>query len=159
MTSNALPRGTGDVRLSLLTFSLGTQLYALPIDDVLEVAAMVELSPLPGARREVLGLANRHGSVLMMLDLRPILKHRKSAVNASTLFIVAAQGPRMVGLVVDEVHQVEHIRLENLVRASSRENYIRGVIPYQDRLIQVISLPALLQYFVPEEWTNEEHHS
>ncbi len=138
------------VWLSFLTFSLGTQLYALPIDDVVEVAAMVELVQVIDALPEVLGLANRHGEVLPVLDLRPIFRQGKARVNASTLFVVAAHGDQKVGLVVDEVHQVTYFNMQQLVRASTREKYVRGIIPQGDQLIQVIALPPLLAYFLPE---------
>ena len=48
----------------VLTFRLATQQYGLPIDQVLEVAAMVALTTVPDAPPEMMGLANRHGEVL-----------------------------------------------------------------------------------------------
>lgn len=137
------------VRLAFLTFSLGTQRYALPIEDVVEVAAMVELVQVAGATPELLGLANRHGQVLPVLDLRPIMRQGRSQISASTLFVVAAHGDQYVGLVVDEVQQVVYFNMTQLVHASTREKYIRGIIPYEDQLIQVIALPPLLTLFLP----------
>ena len=139
------------VWLSFLTFSLGPQLYALPIEDVVEVAAMVELVQVVDAPPEMLGLANRHGEVLPVLDLRPIFRHGKSRIGASTLFVVAAHGEQKMGLVVDEVHQVVYFNIQQLVRASTREKYVRGIIPQGDNLIQVIALPALLAHFMPQQ--------
>ncbi|MBZ0287863.1 MAG: chemotaxis protein CheW, partial [Anaerolineae bacterium] len=43
-----------------LTFSLGTQRYALAIEEVVEVATMVELVQVAGMPPEVIGVANRH---------------------------------------------------------------------------------------------------
>lgn len=139
------------VRLACLTFSLGHQLYALPIEDVVEVAAMVELVAVVSAAPEILGLANRHGEVLPMLDLRPIFRQGKGGnINASTLFVVAAHGDQRVGLVVDEVHQVAYFGMEQLARTTTREKYIRGIIPYGEQLIQIIALPPLLAFFLSD---------
>ncbi len=142
------------VWLAFLTFSLGNQLYALPIEDVVEVAAMVELVSVVSAAPEILGLANRHGEVLPILDLRPVFQQGKSRINASTLFVVAASADQRVGLVVDEIHQVEYFGIEQLVGASTREKYVRGIIPYHNQLIQVIALPPLLAFFFSDIASN-----
>ena len=51
------------VRLPLLTFRLGEARYALLIEDVVEVAAMVDMLSLPTERAEILGYINRRGNI------------------------------------------------------------------------------------------------
>jgi purine-binding chemotaxis protein CheW len=138
-------------RLAFLTFSLGDQLYALPIDDVVEVAAMVALVQVAGAPPEVMGMANRHGQVLPVLDLRRVFRQGEAGLSVTTLFIVAQHNEQQVGLVVDEVHQVEYFDMTQVAHTSAREQYTRGMIPYADRLVQIIALPALLAVFLPGE--------
>jgi purine-binding chemotaxis protein CheW len=135
--------------LPYLIFRLGTQQYALPIDQVVEVAAMVELVQTPEVNAEFLGLANRHGRVVPILDLRPIFGHTASAIDMTTLFIVAQLGSQMVGLVVDEVRQIVYVTPEQVAPASRRETYIQGVLTLAMRLIQVIALEAVLAAFLP----------
>ncbi|MBZ0294809.1 MAG: chemotaxis protein CheW, partial [Anaerolineae bacterium] len=142
---------------ALLTFRLGTQLYALMIEDVVEVAPMVELVTVVDAPPALLGLANRRGEVLPMIDLRAIFHHESTPINALTLFIVAARESHKIGLVVDSVHQVEYVGVQGLVQPQASAKYLRGVIPDGDRLIQIVSLPALLDFYVPHEWTGEDH--
>jgi purine-binding chemotaxis protein CheW len=61
-------------RQPVLTFTLGDGIYALPIEEVIEVAAMVELIPLADAPPEILGMVNRHGEIMPVLDLRQVFK-------------------------------------------------------------------------------------
>ena len=124
-----------------LTFNLGEQQYALPIDVVIEVAAMVELAEMPDSPPEMRGIANRHGVVLPVFDLRLIFGHEAAPINLSTLFIVATYDGQTVGLVVDDVHQVEYIE------QPTAGKYIHDIVSYKGQLLQLISLPALLETF------------
>jgi purine-binding chemotaxis protein CheW len=136
------------VRLPILTFSLGDHLYALLIEDVVEVNAMVEITPLPDAPPEVLGIVNRHGKMLPLLDLRLVFKQPAPPVTSGTLFIVAAGGSQHIGLVVDEVHQVEYVDALRLGDAPTTARYLHGIIGHEASLIPILALPALLAAFV-----------
>lgn len=159
MTSNNHRAAGGPQRQALLTFSLGTQLYALMIEDVVEVAPMVEMILVVDASPAFLGLVNRRGAVLPMLDLRVIFQQETTPINALTLFIVAVCRERMLGLVVDTVHQVEYVTMQYPTQAEAPGTYLQGVIPDGDRLIQIVSPAALLNQFASHEWTGEHHGS
>lgn len=99
---------TSAQHLPVLSFRLGEQRYALMIEDVVEVAAMVALAPVPDAPPHLLGVANRHGEVLPMLDLRLMFGLVPQPIEAATLFIVVQYEGQITGLVVDEINQVEY---------------------------------------------------
>lgn len=131
--------------LPILTFRLEDQTYALAIGDVVEVAVMVELIHLPGAPDEFLGMANRHGEALPMLDLRRIFGFAPRPLSTATLFVVAEEGEQRVGLVVDEVHQVEYVPFSHLRETTNP--YIHRVISHKSGLIQMIALAPLLKRY------------
>ncbi len=137
--------------LPLLSFNLGEQLYALRIDDVIEVAAMVEHVAMPQMPPEVLGVANRHGQPLPLLDLRLIFQQPAEPVTSATVFIVAAQGDRTVGLVVDEIHQVEYADVRQLSQITAPAKYIHGIINHKSALIPIIALEALLDAYLTRQ--------
>ncbi|MBZ0286759.1 MAG: chemotaxis protein CheW [Anaerolineae bacterium] len=132
----------------VLIFNIGDGLYALSIDDIVEVAAMVEMTAVPDAPPEILGVVNRHGAILPMLDLRRVFKQQSAAVLPSTLFIVVQQGNNRAGLVVDDVQQVEYVDAAQLEGVSVPGRYIRGMISYKSQLIQQIALPPLWESFL-----------
>lgn len=123
-----------------LTFRLGGQEYALAIPHVIEVAAMVERTRIAGAAPELLGIVNRHGTPMPLLDLRLILDQPAVPVSISTFFIVAQFRDKSVGLVVDEVLQVEYAAHWE----AGATRYIEGIISQNGRLIQVVSLGTVL---------------
>jgi purine-binding chemotaxis protein CheW len=138
-----------------LTFNLGPQNYALLIEDVVEVASMIELMTVADAPPEILGVANWHGTVLPMLDLRQVFGQPVEPINTSTVFIIAQHGEQKVGLVVDEIHQVDYIDLSLTTDMRSAGKYIRGIISYKGQLLQIIALAPLLAAFLPDAMQNQ----
>ena len=143
--------------LAVLTIILGDQYYALPIDDVVEVAAMVELTMLANASAELLGAANRHGNVLPMLDLRMVLKHQHTPIDDTSLFVVAQTNNQMVGMVVDQILQVEYID-SSAIKTVGVGGHIQGVTTEQGRMIQVLELASIIDTYLSASMTREGQH-
>jgi len=109
MTDSGLFNTVSDNDIAVLTLSLGTQAYALPISDVVEVAAMVTLTDIADPRPALLGMANRHGDVLPILDLRRMMNQPTPPITSATLFIVVHHEGNHFGLVTTAVHQVVYL--------------------------------------------------
>jgi purine-binding chemotaxis protein CheW len=80
--------------------------YALPVADVLEVAALGEVTPVPGAGAAVLGVRNVRGQVLPVVDLAAVLG---LAASSPERIVIAEHGGRKAGLAVDSVVGVEEL--------------------------------------------------
>jgi chemotaxis signal transduction protein len=134
-------------RHALLIFRLADQFYALPIADVVEVAAMVEVVQVAGQPAEMVGVVNRRGSPLPLIDLSQRFGLGRVAVEVSTLFIVAAPASdpaRQVGLVVDAVEQVAEVDAAlRLPISPEAAPLVNGVIQHQNQLIQVLAVAPL----------------
>src|ERR1700736_3273209 len=72
-----------DDTLEALVFALGSELYALPANQVHEVRPLGWLTPLPGTPAFLAGLINVRGRIVPLVDLRPLLG------------IASADGPSM----------------------------------------------------------------
>ncbi len=131
-------------RTPILTFRLGERTYGLLIDNVIEVAAMVEWIPMPGTRPELLGVVNRHESILPLIDLRILFGLPPSAPTIATLFIVVHAHQNQLGLVVDEVLQVEYVA-QVPVRSAMTGPIISHIVNHRGELIQLIALEPLIQ--------------
>ena len=96
---------------NLVTFRLGSQFYALPVEPVVQVVAMVAFTPLPQVPEPVTGVINVHGEAVPVVDLRRHLGPAGQSLAGGQLdldasIILAHVGGRMVGLIVDEVVDV-----------------------------------------------------
>lgn len=138
------PMSLDTVRLPLLTFRLGEARYALLIEDVVEVAAMVDMLSLPTERAEILGYVNRRGSILPLMDLRIVFKQPMTPIDSTSVFIVVAGGNQQLGLVVDAVEQVEYVDALQMSDTSASSMYLHGIISHQNEMISLIALPSLM---------------
>lgn len=142
----------------LLTMRVGQQYYAVSVAYVVEVAAMVALDRVPDAPPEMLGIANRHGAALPVIDLRLVFDQPQTPINSATLFAVVTYDNHMFGLVADEVLQVQHFELpDQRVTVSGR--YIQHILGQATQLIHLIDLSALLAAFIPDDLSGDRGNS
>ena len=150
MTDNTLDQ------IPILTFMLSDKQYALPITYVVEVAAMVEYSHIPDSEPALLGIMNRHGQVVPLIDLRRVFGLATPPIDTNVLFIVAQYEDVLVGLVVDAVNQVEYIHKGDLRVAPGGGRWVEQVAGYHDDLLQIISLSAVITHLLPETLTAQQ---
>lgn len=137
-------------QLPYLTLRLGNSRYALPVAAVVEVSAMVELESLPDAHSAVMGLANRHGEPLPIIDLRQFFHLPGQTITADTLFVVVqGRDQKYVGLVVDEVYQVIYIGQSVVRTAPGAGMLVHQIASVNGEMYQIISLESLLMALVP----------
>ncbi|GAB4572176.1 MAG: chemotaxis protein CheW [Anaerolineae bacterium] len=130
---------------------LGDRQYAIPVADILEVAAMVHLTPLPESAPELLGLANRHGEVLPILDLRLCLGHDASPTTMNTLFVVVRDADMMAGLVVDDIREVAQLPAETSKPPAHSGPYVKEVAILNEQPVLVLNVQAILRAFAPTD--------
>lgn len=132
----------------ILTFRLADQYYALPIEHVVEVAPMMRVSTLPDAPEAVVGIVNRQGEALLLLDLRLAFNLEAMSYDLMTMFIVVQVNDDMMGLIVDEVFQVKYINSDIIKAVKASDNYITHTITDVDTIYQQISVQALLEDYL-----------
>lgn len=142
-------------QIPILTFILADKRYALRIDHVVEVAAMMQYSPIADSIPSLLGIINRHGEVVPLIDLRVVFDYDAPPIDTNVLFIVAQYNETLVGLVVDAVYQVEYIRQGDLRVAPGGGRWVEQVVGYKDELLQIIDLSAIVTHLLPETLTTE----
>jgi chemotaxis signal transduction protein len=117
---------------------VGRERYAVPIDNVLEVAELGSLCPLPGAGAAVLGVRNLRGQVLPIFDLARVLAIAGDAVPPRV--VVAEHEGRLAGLAVDEVTDVVALATE---AEPAEAEHLSGAILEDGRLVGIIDVERL----------------
>lgn len=90
----------------VLAFEVGGGLFALPIEDVLEVADLSERSFVPTLPSELVGVATHRGDALPVVDARAVLGLGPSPLPPPTQLLVlgrVADEPGRLGLPVERV--------------------------------------------------------
>ncbi len=130
---------------------VGSQHYAITVDDLLEVTAMVRLTPLPAAPPEVLGVVNRHGTVMPLLDLRACLGQPAAPPDLNSLFVVVRGPAYSAGLVVDDILEVTALPGEIRHPPAQSGPYVRGMTILGEQPILILDTVALLRTFAPSD--------
>ena len=98
------------------TFRLGGHLFGVPVETVQEVLREQHLTPVPMASREVSGLINLRGQIVITIDLRERmgLPARDEGLEATNV-VVRTSGDTVTSLLVDKIGDVlepDHDRFE-----------------------------------------------
>lgn len=89
-----------------LTFTLGSEEYALDILAVQEIKGGAAITPVPGTAPWVRGVMNLRGVIVPVLDLRTKLAIGGDAPASDPVIVVVTVKRRPVGLAVDGVSDV-----------------------------------------------------
>ncbi len=139
--------------LELISFPLGNERYAIPIDMVLEIQPLKSWASVPCTPDFVIGAVNLRGRIYSLMDVARFLGLRpRSLSDSAHILLVHGENPHLdptrieLCLLADALPQDERVHLSNLDTASSTlsshtQEYIQGVT--RDMLI-VLDLKRLL---------------
>jgi purine-binding chemotaxis protein CheW len=132
-----------------LTMEVAGQIVALPSTQVREVVRMVEVSPLPGAPKHVLGSFVYRGEPVVAVDLAVFLGRASEARVESHLVIL--QASQALALVVDHVvslvdaPQVAAQSDDPALQSWYASRLISGLCRSGDQLLPLLNLEPLLE--------------
>jgi purine-binding chemotaxis protein CheW len=124
------PRAEGE-QLEVLIFRLGSERYGVETSFVVQVLEPGEITSVPGAPPELVGVTNLRGSILGVFDLRPILGLDASARREEPRLVVLGKGAPDLGVLVDAAEGVVRLSLDELsaVRGQGPGAHVRGMTP------------------------------
>ena len=130
--------------------SLGGTLFMIDLKNVREVFIVESITPVPGMPSGLIGVTNLRGTVIPLLDLRPMFG--LSAETALRHAVVAKHGNRQVGVLVDSVPEIRTIAKDELLPAPAGTGegafpFVSTVVKLQDRLRGVLETSMMLSYF------------
>ena len=99
-----------------LTFSLGSEVYAIPILRIREIIGITDITPVPRLAPHVRGVLNLRGKVIPVIDLRLRLRLPQVADHRRTCIVIVqvqhADEALHIGIVIDRVQEVRDIPAE-----------------------------------------------
>lgn len=122
-----------------ITFELSNEVFALPIEPVREVLRVTDITRVPHAPNPVRGVTQLRGRVIPVVDLGLRLGLPARSAGRSSRILVAESRGRLLGLLVDSVHQV--IKLDRNRAQTPPEDV---VTPSSDFVTAVYHLGARL---------------
>lgn len=138
-----------------LTFSLGGELYALSILDVVEIIEHRPLTTVPRMPSDIRGVLNLRGAAVPVLDLSTRFGREATTIARRTgIIIVDARRDtnrpgRRLGILVDAVNKVLHVADGDIqpppdLGTDLRAEVIKGMARHEDQFIVILDLEQLL---------------
>lgn len=143
--------------LPLAVVELNDEYFGIELHAVQEFCYITQPSPIPCCPAHILGAISLRGNLLTLLDLRTAL-NLPHATGGNGKAVIVLLGEQVIGVAVDDVHDVVYLRAADLQAAPAvlREQHgteIKGTASYAGRMMTVLNLPALL---AREEWIVSE---
>jgi chemotaxis signal transduction protein len=125
---------------------LASESYAIPIAHVVEIATLGDLTPIPGARHEIVGVRNLRGQILPVIDLAQLLG--LNPVAPPRQLLVAESGSIMAGFAIDEVNHVGELPDPS---EGAESDFLLGTMIHDGELLAVINVPRIFSSLQPAE--------
>ncbi|MEW9572793.1 chemotaxis protein CheW [Rhodanobacter sp. Si-c] len=147
---NATPAGNMPEDRHWLSFRIGEQLYAARLADVSEVIRDDELTPVPGAAADLLGVRHLRGRIVPVMDGRRRLglPAQPAADPLAVRIVMLAHAGQPLGLKVDAVGELLcsdglEIAPPPPGRARRAGDPVSGVLPWQDGFVALLDARRL----------------
>lgn len=146
--------GPGLEPQQLLRFAVGSDSYAIPIDDVRELVEVPRMTALPLMPAFMRGVMNLRGAVVPIVDLAARLGQPAACLTRRSCVVIvdaadAAGQTQRVGMLVDAVHEVVDAFSGDLepppaLGTRAPTDFLGGVVRLRDTLVEILSLPRVL---------------
>lgn len=138
-----MSEGTGVQPLEVVEVVVGDQRWALPLDAVERVVAMVAIAALPASPVGVRGAINVHGEPVAVLDLDLRLGRPARDRGVADMLVLVRTPRRRVALPVDDVLGVVEVDRAAVGPAAS-PGPIGGVAALDDGVLLIFDVNAFL---------------
>ncbi|HEV8657441.1 MAG TPA: chemotaxis protein CheW [Thermoanaerobaculia bacterium] len=137
-------------QLEALTFAIAGELYAIDIENVVEIVTVRPITRIPNADPSIVGIFSLRGAIVTLIDVRRRLGHRDAEGGGLDERVVVVQhGGEMLGFIVDRVLRVVKVDADSLephpiAHASEQDESVRGVFRHGEALTMLIALDRVL---------------
>jgi purine-binding chemotaxis protein CheW len=132
------------------TFSLAHLLFGIELRDVQEVVRSIEMTPVPLAPSEVIGLINLRGQIVTVIDLHKRLDLEPRSVSSAAMNVVVRTDEGSVSVLVDEIGDVVEVGEDTFepppeTLQGAARSVIAGVHKLHGRLLHVLDAGKVCQ--------------
>lgn len=133
-----------------VTVHVGDQILGVGVKEIHDVFALSELTPVPGARKEIAGVLNLRGRIVTAIDARVILglPPRENGY-AGVMAVGVEHKGESYGVLVDSVGEVLRLKDSefeaNPINMDAKwKNISRGIYRLEGKLLMTIDIEKLL---------------
>lgn len=129
-----------------VVFALGSERYAVSIDQVQSIEYMKPVTRVPHTPDYVKGVFNLRGIIMAVLDLRVMFNMPAQEATKDSRILIVSDGETEVGWIVDSANSVAEIEDSAILPPGDEaDESISGIIPADNHVIGILNLPALMR--------------
>ena len=141
----------GEELEDFVTFTIGNQLFGIPVLRVQDILTPDQIAPIPLAPKEVRGSINLRGRIVTVIDVRVRLSlpRRENAGNGKNMGVTVEQDNDLYTLLVDQIGDV--IGLSSTLYEKNPDtldpkwrDFSNGVYRLEKQLLVVLDIDRLL---------------
>ncbi|WEN14588.1 chemotaxis protein CheW [Rhodanobacter sp. AS-Z3] len=146
---SAIESASAQASRQWLSFQIGAQLYAVPLIAVNEVIRDGDVTPVPGAPDDVLGVRHLRGRIVPVLDgCRRMGVPQPTKDLTRVRIVMLVHGGHLVGVRVDAIGELlstDGITIEPPPpgRASRSDDPVTGVMSWQGGFVAMLDVSRL----------------
>ncbi|MEA9825242.1 chemotaxis protein CheW [Xanthomonas campestris pv. raphani] len=146
--------GDADAAAQYLTFQLDGETFATSILGIREIIQYRAPTPVPSMPACVRGVINLRGAVVPVVDLQARLGRADSSIGKRSCIVILAteqaQGPQVIGVLVDAVNAVIELTDHDIEAAPSfgthiRRDLLRGMGKVGERFVVLLEMEQVLR--------------
>ena len=135
--------------IDVLLIELAGELYGIPSASVREVLRYRAYTPVPGAPPALPGILSQRGTILPVVELRPLLGLEIAPVTRATRLVFVAYQDIDMALLVEAVLDLAALAadtVEPLPAAldPARARFLRGIARHEQQPVALIDLDELI---------------
>ncbi|MDR9404106.1 MAG: chemotaxis protein CheW [Halothece sp. Uz-M2-17] len=148
-----------------LSFTLNHTLYGLDALVVEEIFSLPELTPIPEAPRDIVGIVNVRGEILPVMDMNLRFGYQSPDYHLSDSVVVLRWEDSRVGLIVNNVHEVKHFHPNQITNhlshgralaGSIRRKFVTGIARNEQDLVVLLDAANLIRYVENQDLPDSE---
>ncbi len=141
--------------IQLVSFSIGKEEYALPMDKVKEVIKYVQPTKLPSAPPFLEGMINLRNRTTPIIRLAALLCPGRDNISENRFIVVCHHQGLQMGLLVERIatmYRMPKGDIECNVESAlaTGPGFIAALIKNREKIISILSIEAMVRHLLPE---------
>ena len=143
------PTKAGIITEKLLIFRLKQEWYGIEISSIKEVVKSFQITYLPSSPKDIEGVVNFKGDILLVIDLKKLFRLQKEKITEKSRLIVITSGVYESALLVDEVINITEVPKSMIAPPLTTipveyAEYIEGECRADGRLLGILNVKNIL---------------
>ncbi|WP_233704326.1 chemotaxis protein CheW [Helicobacter cynogastricus] len=135
--------------LQFIGFIIGSEEYAIPILNILEIVKPIDCTRVPETPKYVLGVFNLRGNVFPLISLRLKFGLPSEKPNKDMRYLVVRHNDQIAGFYIDRLTEAIRIKQSDIdpVPETLLENnqLIFGIGKREDKLVSILKVEEILK--------------